>query len=88
MKGIKFIRSDESINEPLLRPLFDDLVECEELLEKSDTQFARRIFVRSAFAFIEGVLYWLKENVSHWLLNNGRKILNINISKLLILSSN
>ncbi len=42
-----------------MRPLWQDMVECERLLQKADTQFARRVFCRSAFAFIEGQIYWL-----------------------------
>jgi hypothetical protein len=86
MKGVRFGRSEESLTEPLLRPLFDDMVECEELLDRSDTQFARRTFVRAAFAFNEGYLYWLKGNVVQWLLGKGSRTGNIEATKLLLLS--
>ena len=55
-----FQRSEEEITEPLLRPLFNDLLDCEDLLAKADTQFARRTFFRASFAFIEAQLYWFR----------------------------
>jgi hypothetical protein len=66
--------------------LFDDVAECEELLDRSDTQFARRAFVRAAFAFDEGYLYWLKERVAQWLLGKGWLPNIIEITKLVLLS--
>jgi len=86
MKRSKFTRTDGAVAIPLLRPLFDDLVECEELLDRSDTQFARRSFVRSAFAFNEGYVYWLKGVVTKWLLAKGWRTNNIEMTKLLLLS--
>jgi hypothetical protein len=66
--------------------LFDDLVECEEQLEKSDSQFFRRAFVRAAFAFNEGCLYWLKENVVKQSLGKRLRTQNIDVTKLLLLA--
>jgi len=86
MKRSRFTRSDEAVAVPLLRPLFDDVVECEELLDRSDTQFARRALVRAAFAFNEGYVYWLKEQVTQWLLGKGWTTNKIEITKLLLLS--
>jgi hypothetical protein len=86
MKRSRFTRSDESVAIPLLRPLFDDVVECEELLDRSDSQFGRRALVRAAFAFNEGYVYWLKEQVAQWLLGKGWRAKNIEITKLLLLS--
>jgi hypothetical protein len=78
MKRSTFVRGDEKILIPLLGPLFEDVVECEELLEKSDTQFARRAFVRAAFAFNEGLIYWFKGIVQELMFANaGTKGLNI-----------
>jgi hypothetical protein len=82
MKGIRFTRSEGELADPLLRPLFDDLVQCEELLSRSDTQFARRAFVRAAFAFNEGFLYWLKGRVLQWLLGKGWQTGTLEISKI------
>jgi hypothetical protein len=86
MKRSRFARSDDSVAIPLLGPLFDDVVECEELLDRTDTQFARRALVRAAFAFNEGYVYWLKEQVTQWLLGKGWRTNNIETSKLLLLS--
>jgi hypothetical protein len=87
VKGIKFTRSDEELAQPLLRPLYNDLIECEELLSRADTQFARRTFVRASFAFIEGYIYWLKEEVFKWLINLELKkdFININITAITLL---
>ena len=65
MHGSRFVRSDTEVTEPLLRPLFNDLLDCEDLLDKGDTQFARRTFVRASFAFIEANLHWLREQISN-----------------------
>ena len=87
MKGVKFIREAEKLNQPLLCPLYEDLVECEELLARRDTPFLRRTFVRASFAFIEGYIYWLKEEVLKWLSNpklDGHYI-NINMTAIALL---
>ena len=60
VKGISFGRSNEQIQEPLLRPLFNDLVECEELLKNLDSEFARRTYIRSSFAFIDSTIFWFR----------------------------
>jgi hypothetical protein len=67
MKGIRFQRCDGEVNDPLLRPLFNDLLDCEDMFAKSDSQFVRRSFVRSSFAFIEGQLNWLRVQLIQWL---------------------
>jgi hypothetical protein len=87
VKGVKFTKGDEELAHPLLRPLYDDLIKCEELLSTEDTQFARRAFVRSSFAFIEGYIYWLKREVFKWLTNPDLKndFVNINITAITLL---
>ncbi len=85
-KRSRFTRSGESVSIPLLSPLFEDVVECEELLERSDTQFARRALVRAAFAFNEGYVYWLKGKVTQWLLEKSCDTGNSEIAKILLLS--
>ena len=65
MKRSRFARGDKPTEIPLLGPLFDDLVECEGLLD-SGTQFACRTFIRAAFAFNEGYLNWLRRRVAQW----------------------
>ena len=85
-KRIKFVRSEEILSDPLVRPLFDDMVECEELLERSDSQFARRSYIRSAFAFIEADLYSLKGIARGLLLQKSRLDGRVDFAKLLLLS--
>ena len=85
MRRTRFVRSDEEIREPLLRPLFNDLIEAEELLDQSDTAFARRIYVRCSIAFIEGHLYWLKENVRQWLLSHAAQPEDVDVDRLVLL---
>jgi hypothetical protein len=41
--------------------LISDVRECTDVIQKQDTQFARRTFVRSVFAFVEGVVFRLKQ---------------------------
>ena len=81
MERSRFFRSGQSVAEPLLRPLFDDVIECDELLDRSDNQFARRTFVRAAFAFNEGYVYWLKEHVTRWLLEESSRTSYVPSSK-------
>jgi hypothetical protein len=84
MKRSRFAGDGDEIIVPLLAPLFNDVVKCEELLEKSDTQFARRTLVRAAFAFNEELIYWFKASVQQGLLadvTNG----GLNIEKYLLL---
>lgn len=85
MNRMKFKGDDGIVNEPLLEPLFRDMVGCEELLERSDTQFARRTYIRSAFAFIEGHLYWLKRIAREAVLQKGWRDNNVEIAKLTLL---
>jgi len=84
----RFVRRAESVGPGLLTPLHDDVVECEELLDHSDTQFVRRALVRALFAFNEGYLYWLKAHVSKWILVTGWSKGKIPIIKLLLLEDN
>lgn len=86
MKRSRFTRGEEQFAVPLLRPLFDDMVECEELLDRSDTQFVRRALVRAAFAFNEGFVYWLKEQVAQWVQNKGWRENKFEFARLLLLS--
>jgi len=85
MKGVWFARDDTNVGIPLLNPLFSDLVECEELLVKSDSQFARRTFVRASFAFHEAFIYWLKDLVFKRLAMNALQCGSIEITKLMLL---
>jgi hypothetical protein len=86
MKSKRCFTGDRGeLNDPLLRPLFNDVNECDDVLEKSDTQFARRSLIRAAFAYHEGCIYWLKQHVKNWLIKMGMKNNNIEIVKLLLL---
>lgn len=80
-------RDQEEVKTPLVRPLFNDMVACERLLQETDTQFARRVFFRCAFAFIEGTIYWLQGIALTAALNhnlaNGRSI-NVTLVSALI----
>jgi hypothetical protein len=83
--GLRFVRSEKEVENPLLRPLFNDMIECEEMFDRADTPFVRRSFVRSSFAFIEAHLYWLKDQVIAWLLSAGWEANRIEVSKLMVL---
>lgn len=83
-----FGRGEEPIKDPLLRPLFEDVCDCEDLLFKLDTQFARRVFVRSGFAFIEGFLYWLKESIQRWLIADASHGLDFEMTRYHLLLDN
>lgn len=82
---VRFVRSDMQLDEPLLAPLFDDVVKCEELLEEADSQFAKRAFVRASFAWHEGALHWFKKIVSQWLISGMGKTGDLNVSAFLLL---
>jgi len=85
MKGIWFARSETDVEIPLLNPLFSDLVECEEMLVKSDSPFARRTFVRATFAFHEALIYWLRNLVIEGLASRALVSGNIEVTKLILL---
>jgi len=70
----------EKIENPLIRPLWNDMVECERLFETNDSQFARRTFYRSGFAFIEAQMYWLKDIALNAVIGNYIREGNINVS--------
>lgn len=42
--------------------LYGDVVECIGQVRSEDSQFARRSFVRTAFAFVEGMMNFLKSS--------------------------
>ena len=86
MKGVRATRSEGQLDIPLLRPLFDDLVEVEELLKRTDTQFARRMFVRTAFAFTEAFLFWFRQTVEELLIASCSKSKPLEVTKLVLLS--
>ncbi len=70
------LRFNTSPNQDRLRdarvePLWDDMIECERLLEREDSQFARRTFCRTAYAFLEGALCFLRETAIHFVLQKG-----------------
>jgi hypothetical protein len=51
---------DIKASEPLFGALYDDVEFCYALMRSKDSQETRRLFVRAAFGFIEGMLWWLK----------------------------
>lgn len=63
--------NQEPVKDPTLRPLWDDMVECERMLKKEDSQFARRTFCRAAFAFIEGQTCVFRGLAVKMVLNSG-----------------
>ena len=88
---VRFARSegDDVIKVPLLRPFFEDMVECEELLDRStgdEISFARRMYVRSFFAYLEVHIRWLSRNAEQWLLTSGSETRAVEITKLVLLS--
>jgi hypothetical protein len=44
-----------------LQKLLDDAREAETFLEQHDSQFARRAYIRSVFAYVEGTIWMLKQ---------------------------
>jgi len=86
MEGIEHAEEEENLGISLLDPLCEDLNECEKLLEQSDTQFVRRAFVRAAFAFNEGYVYWLREHVQQWLVEKGWQAGHLEVSKVCLLT--
>jgi hypothetical protein len=85
-KGIRAKRSNERLNIPLLAPLFDDLVECEELIDRGDTQFSRRTYVRASFAFTEAFVFWLRGIVAQKLSASVGSLDSIMAAKIILLS--
>ena len=77
MNATRFQRSEEDVQDPLLAPLFNDMVDCEDLFDRSDTQFVRRTFVRCSFAFIEGHINWLRTHLIQWLSGNSTQPLDL-----------
>lgn len=45
--------------------LLNDVKQCRVLLEAQDTQFGRRIYIRTLFAHIEGITFQMKQDVLH-----------------------
>lgn len=89
MRHTRFQRDgDEEITEPLLSPLFNDLVDCGNLLDREDTPFARRTYVRCSFAFIEGHIYWLKDTVRCWLVAHASSPRDVDVNRLAMLQDN
>jgi hypothetical protein len=58
--GIKVISALNELKQ-LYEILITDVRECADALQQQDTEFRRRIFVRSVFAFIEAVVFRLKQ---------------------------
>jgi hypothetical protein len=50
----------DSIEDPLVALLHADMVRYQELLDEDDSQFARRAYVRGAFAYLEGHAHSLR----------------------------
>jgi hypothetical protein len=86
MRRERISPTDEKVNEPLLDPLFQDMVQCSNLLDESDTPFARRAYVRTTFAYFEGFVYWLKGVVTTWVLGMGKRRNEVNLTALYLLS--
>jgi len=82
---VKATRSKQKLNDPLLGPLWEDLVECDELLDRADTGFARRTYVRASFAFIEAHAYVLRSTARELLLDEWRTKDQIRLSHLTVL---
>lgn len=85
MRGSRFVRSDVKFVEPLLAPLFYDLVQCEDLLDERDTQFARRTFVRALFAFLEAQIYWFRNSLAHCIAHDNLLQDSVDVTKLALL---
>jgi hypothetical protein len=47
----------------MLSLLFDDVKQCKVQLETEDSQFGRRVYVRTVFALIEGLTFQMKQIV-------------------------
>lgn len=76
---------EDDVRNPLVGPLFNDMVECSELLEKAtddNVQFARRTYFRSSFAYFEGHLYLLRTHITQWLLFKGASSGRIETTKM------
>jgi hypothetical protein len=77
-----------AVHDPLLDPLYQDMVQSEKLLDLSTREslaFARRTFFRTSFAFIEGYLHWLKGSVSKFVLMHWSKRQVLQVTKLVLL---
>jgi hypothetical protein len=62
------------ITQPLLK-LLEDTGEAEAFLDKHNTQFARRAYIRSIFAYIEGAIWLLKQSCLRVVLEQKVRIL-------------
>jgi hypothetical protein len=83
---VKFVvQEGESLSVLLLDPLFRDIARCDELMEKEDSQFIRRCYVRAVFAFLEADLQWLREEALRTLLNLAVFGRTIPVEKVLVL---
>ena len=70
----------EQVDDPLLRPVYEDMVECERMIDKNDSQFTRRTFYRAAFAYIDANVYWLKSIALDLVVGRGSQTNNLNVS--------
>lgn len=53
------------LNDPIdsaIDDLASDLERARSMLQQDDTQFCRRMYVRSLFAYLEGFTYWMRQN--------------------------
>lgn len=64
------------IQEPMLK-LLEDAGEAEVLLEKEDTQFFRRAYIRSIFASIEGTIWLIKQTCLKAKSSNGIRRMSV-----------
>ena len=55
-----------------LMPMLEDARWAEELLEKDDSQYSRRAYIRSYFALLEGSIWIFKQAILHAPTKNGK----------------
>jgi hypothetical protein len=86
---VTFGRSEGApIADPLIRPFHEDMEECEELLSTATgakVQFARRMYIRSFFAYLEVRLLSLSKYAQDWLLADWRRTGEVELGKILLL---
>lgn len=86
IKGIRFIREGENKSiVPFLEPLFMDLCDADTLLNTDNNDFHKRVFVRSAFSYLDAYLYWLRLWLIGILEKQGRISLNTDVDTIFLL---
>jgi hypothetical protein len=56
------------------------------MIEVSDTPFLRRTYFRAFFAFTEGLLFFIREKTTQWLVDRSLQNARIEIAKLMLLT--